>query len=55
VLAQSPTHASALLTLGSIAQERGQKAKAREYYERYLKRYPNGRRAAEIRALLNEL
>lgn len=53
VLARNPTHATALLTLGSIAQDRGKKAAARDYYERYLKRYPNGRRAAEVRALLD--
>ncbi|PKN57240.1 MAG: hypothetical protein CVU56_12235 [Deltaproteobacteria bacterium HGW-Deltaproteobacteria-14] len=53
VLARNPTHATALLTLGSIAQDQGKKAAARDYYERYLKRYPNGRRAAEVRALLD--
>lgn len=55
VLRVSPTHATALLLLGSIAQEQGRKAEARGYYERYLKRYPSGRRAPEIRALLDKL
>ena len=55
VLAQNPTHAAALLTLGSIAQDQGKKAQARSYYERYLKRYPSGRRAAEVQALLDAL
>ncbi|TNF33444.1 MAG: tetratricopeptide repeat protein [Deltaproteobacteria bacterium] len=55
VLKQNPTHATALLTLGSIAQDQGQKAAARDYYERYLRRYPNGRRAAEVREVLDKL
>ncbi|MCC6623528.1 MAG: tetratricopeptide repeat protein [Deltaproteobacteria bacterium] len=55
VLAASPKHQSALLLLGSIAQEQGKKAEARSLYERYLDAYPNGRQAAQIRALLERL
>jgi len=51
----NPNHPTALLMLGAIAQEQGRSGDARGYYERYLRRYPSGRRAPEVRALLDQL
>ncbi len=55
VLAANPYHSRALRLLGSIAQDQGRNAAAKRYYERYLTRYPNGRAAAEVQAILDEL
>jgi tetratricopeptide (TPR) repeat protein len=52
VLAASPNHPQALLILGTVAQEQGRKTDARDYYQRYLRRYPSGRRAWTLRRYL---
>ena len=50
--ARNPT---ALLLAGSISQEVGQKDAARGFYQRYLDAWPSGRKAAEVKALLERL
>lgn len=55
VLAAEPSHPNALLMAGSAAQELGRKDDARKFYERYLEAWPTGRRASEIKLLLERL
>lgn len=55
VLAAEPSHPNALLMAGSAAQELGRKDDARRFYERYLAAWPTGRRASEIKLLLERL
>jgi len=55
VLAVEPSHPNALLMAGSVSQELGRKDDAKRFYERYLDAWPTGRRAAEIKGLLERL
>ncbi len=55
VLEAEPRNPTALLLAGSISQELGQKDVARGYYQRYLDAWPSGRKAAEVKALLERL
>lgn len=55
VLAAEPSNPNALLMAGSAAQELGRKPDARKFYERYLEAWPTGRRASEIKLLLERL
>lgn len=55
VLAAEPSHPNALLMAGSVSQELGRKDDARRFYQRYLDAWPTGRRAAEIKGLLERL
>jgi TolA-binding protein len=55
VIDLEPKNPTALLLAGSISQELGQKAEARGYYQRYLDAWPSGRKATEVRALLERL
>lgn len=55
VLDVEPRNPTALLLAGSISQELGQKDQARGFYQRYLDAWPSGRKAAEVKALLERL
>ncbi len=55
VLEAEPRNPTALLLAGSISQELGQKDQARGFYQRYLDAWPSGRKAAEVKALLERL
>lgn len=55
VLAIDARNPTALLLAGSISQEVGQKDAARGFYQRYLDAWPSGRKAAEVKALLERL
>jgi len=55
VLEVEPRNRTALLLAGSISQELGQKDQARGFYQRYLDAWPSGRKAAEVKALLERL
>jgi TolA-binding protein len=55
LLESEPTHGRALLMMASIAQEQGPASEAKAYYKLYLKHYPNGTSAPEVRAILDRL
>jgi tetratricopeptide (TPR) repeat protein len=55
VLASSPTSGGALLLMGSISQEQGDRGGARGYYQKYLDSHPTSRRAERIRGILMRL
>jgi len=55
VLETEPRNPTALLLAGTISQELGQREQARGYYQRYLDAWPSGRKAAEVKALLERL
>lgn len=55
LLEAEPTHGRALLLMGSIVQEQGPVSEAKSYYKLYLKHYPNGTSAPEVRAILGRL
>jgi|GEM_PF-2979114 len=55
VLDAEPRNPTALLLAGSISQELGQKDQARGFYQRYLDASPSGRKATEVKALLERL
>ena len=55
VLEAEPKNPTALLLAGSISQELGQKDQARAYYQRYLDAWPSGRKASEVKALLERM
>lgn len=55
LLDAEPAHGRALLLMGSIVQEQGPVSEAKSYYKLYLKHYPNGTSAPEVRAILDRL
>lgn len=55
VLDAEPKNPTALLLAGTISQELGQREQARGYYQRYLEAWPSGRKAGEVKALLERL
>lgn len=55
VLEIEPKNPTALLFAGTISQELGQREQARGYYQRYLDAWPSGRKAGEVKALLERL
>ena len=55
VLEVEPKNPTALLFAGTICQELGQREQARGYYQRYLDAWPSGRKASEVKALLERL
>jgi Tfp pilus assembly protein PilF len=55
LLEAEPAHGRALLLMGSIVQEQGPASEAKSYYKLYLKHYPNGTSAPEVRAILDRL
>jgi tetratricopeptide (TPR) repeat protein len=55
VLEVEPKNPTALLLAGSISQEQGQRDLARGYYQRYLDAWPGGRKANEVKSLLERL
>lgn len=55
LLRRQSGNARALLTLAAIYQGKGQLARARSLYDNYLRRFPSGRFAPEIRRILTRL
>jgi TolA-binding protein len=55
VLASNPTSGGALLLMGSISQEQGDRGGARRYYQKYLDSHPTSKRAERIRGILMRL
>ena len=55
ILSANGSHGRALLMMGSVLQDRGQKGEAKRYYQRYLDTYPNSRRAEEVRRILERM
>ena len=47
--------ASGLVTLGSIYYEKSQLSRARKYYKQYLKYYPRGKHARDVRNMLRNM
>ena len=55
VLRRAGNHAPAMLMLGTLYQQTGQTARARQVYRSFLSRFPNHRRAAWVRTILQAL
>ncbi|MBI3754435.1 MAG: FecR domain-containing protein [Deltaproteobacteria bacterium] len=52
---QLPQAENALFSIGMIYKDIGEKEKAREYLQKYLKQYPQGKYAATVEVLIKEL
>lgn len=52
---QMPQAENALFSIGMIYKDMGEKEKAREYLQKYLKRYPQGKHTSTVETLVKEI
>ncbi|MBI3755049.1 MAG: tetratricopeptide repeat protein, partial [Deltaproteobacteria bacterium] len=52
---QTPQAENAIFSIGMIYKDTGEKEKAKEYLQKYLKQYPQGRHTSTVETLIQEL